>query len=196
VEFPLDYDRRHSLTAILTGRVNDRAGPRIAGIQPFEGLEAAAIIRYNSGLPYSQTDATGDSIIGPPNDKRLPSTHTVDFLIRKPIRALGIGSGIYLDVRNLLNTRNLIAIRRDTGTPGIDDAGIQAMADEAYAAHPEPIPYESPRYRAHADLNGNGYVEGPNELMPMYLAAARDFTQPLFVYGQPRLVRLGVEVLF
>jgi hypothetical protein len=32
--------------------------------------------------------------------------------------------------------------------------------------------------------------------MPMYLAAARDFTQPLFVYGTPRLVRLGVEVLF
>ena len=196
VEFPLDYDRRHSVTAILTGRVNDGAGPRIAGILPFEGLEAATIIRYNSGLPYSQTDATGDTIIGPPNDKRMPSTSTVDFLIRKPIRALGVGSGIYLDVRNLLNTRNLIAIRRDTGTPGIDEAGIQAMADNAYAAHPEPIPYESPRYRAHADLNGNGYVDGPNELMPMYLAAARDFTQPLFVYGQPRLVRLGVEVLF
>ena len=196
VEFPLDYDRRHSVTAILTGRVNDGAGPRIAGIQPFEGLEAATIIRYNSGLPYSQTDATGDTIIGPPNDKRLPSTSSVDFLIRKPIRALGVGSGIYLDVRNLFNTRNLIAIRRDTGTPGIDDAGIQAMADAAYAAHPEAIPYESPRYRPHADLNSNGYVEGPGELMPMYLAAARDFTQPLFVYGTPRLVRLGVEVLF
>ena len=196
VEFPLDYDRRHSLTAILTGRVNDRAGPRILGIQPLEGLEAAAIIRYNSGLPYSQTDVSGDSIIGPPNDKRMPSTSSVDFLIRKPIRALGVGSGLYLDVRNLLNTRNLISIRRDTGTPGTTDERIQELADDAYAAHPEAIPYESPRYRAHADLNGNGYVEGPDELLPMYLAAARDFNQPLFVYGQPRLVRLGVEVLF
>ncbi len=196
VEFPLDYDRRHSVTAILTSRVNDRAGPRIAGIQPFEGLEAAAIVRYNSGLPYSQTDVTGDSIIGPPNSRRLPSTSGLDLLIRKPIRAFGVGSGIYLDVRNLLNTRNLIAVRRDTGTPGQTELGIQAMADTAYAAHPEAIPYESPRYRAHADLDGNGYVDGPDELLPMYLAAARDITQPLFVYGQPRLVRLGIEVLF
>jgi outer membrane receptor protein involved in Fe transport len=196
VEFPLDYDRRHSVTAIVTARVNDRAGPRIGRFQPFEGLEAAAIIRYNSGLPFSQTDATGDSIIGPPNDRRMPSTSTFDFLLRKPIRALGVGSGIYLDVRNLLNRRNLVAIRRDTGNPGPDEATIQQMADDAFAAHPEPIPYESPRYRAHADANNNGYVEGPGELMPLYLAAARDYTQPLFVYGQPRLVRLGVEVLF
>jgi outer membrane receptor protein involved in Fe transport len=196
VEFPLDYDRRHSVTAIVTGQVNDGAGPRIGGIRPLGGLEAAAIIRYNSGLPFSRTDATGDSIIGPPNDERLPSTSTFDFLIRKPIRALGVGSGIYLDVRNLFNRRNLIAIRRDTGSPHLDEGGIQAMADQAYQAHPEPIPYESPRYRTSADLDSNGYVEGANELMPMYLAAARDFTQPLFVYGTPRLVRLGVEILF
>ncbi len=31
---------------------------------------------------------------------------------------------------------------------------------------------------------------------PLYFAAARDFTRPLFVYGQPRLVRLGMEVSF
>ncbi|MEO8294036.1 MAG: TonB-dependent receptor [Gemmatimonadota bacterium] len=196
VEFPLDYDRRHSITAILQARVNDRAGPTLLGIQPFEGLELASIVRYNSGLPFSRTNATGDTIIGPPNDSRLPSTATVDFLLRKPIRALGIGSGIYVDVRNLLNRRNLVAIRRDTGTPGLDGNGIQALADQAYQAHPEAIPYESPRYRAYADLDHDGYVAGQNELMPLYLAAAQDFSQPLFVYGQPRLVRLGVEVLF
>lgn len=196
VEFPLDYDRRHSLTAILQARVNDRAGPRILGVQPLEGLEVASIIRYNSGLPFSRTDVTGDTIIGVPNDSRLPSTSTVDFLIRKPIRALGVGSGLYLDVRNMLNRRNLVAIRRDTGKPGLDELGIQTLAADAYAAHPEAIPYESPRYRAYADLDHDGYVAGPSELMPMYVAAARDFTQPLFVYGQPRLIRLGVEVLF
>ena len=30
----------------------------------------------------------------------------------------------------------------------------------------------------------------------MYVAAARDFTQPLFAYGPPRLMRLGIELLF
>ena len=32
--------------------------------------------------------------------------------------------------------------------------------------------------------------------MPLFLAAARDFAQPLFAYGPPRLMRLGVEFVF
>jgi hypothetical protein len=76
----------------------------------------------------------------------------------------------------------------------VDD--ITAMATAAYQAHPEPIPYESPRYRADADLNHDGVVAGQAELMPMYEAAARDITQPLFAFGQPRLARLGLEFVF
>ena len=30
----------------------------------------------------------------------------------------------------------------------------------------------------------------------MYLAAAKDYAQPILAYGRPRLVRLGVELLF
>jgi hypothetical protein len=32
--------------------------------------------------------------------------------------------------------------------------------------------------------------------MPLYLAAARDYTQPIFAYGAPRQWRFGVEILF
>jgi hypothetical protein len=90
----------------------------------------------------------------------------------------------------------VVAVRRDTGQPEPNNATIARMAEAAYAAHPETIPYESSRYRSAADLNGDGYVTGREELFPMYVAAARDFTQPLFAYGPPRLVRLGVELLF
>ena len=88
------------------------------------------------------------------------------------------------------------AVRRDTGEPQIDSAGLAGLAERAYAAHPETIPYESPRYRPAADLDHNGLIEGRNELFPLYLAAARDFSQPLFSYGAPRLFRLGLELLF
>jgi hypothetical protein len=195
-EFPLDYDRRHTATAILRARVSDGVGPRLLGLRPIAGLESAAILRLSSGLPYSRTNAEGDSIIGLPNDARLPSTMTVDLLVRRPVRLGGARGGVYLDVRNLLNRRNVVAVRRDTGQPGLTEPGLQAMAEAAYQAHPEEIPYESARYRSFADLDGNGYIEGRGELFPLYLAAARDFTQPLFAYGPPRLVRLGVEFLF
>ena len=70
------------------------------------------------------------------------------------------------------------------------------MADSAYAAHPEPIPYESPRYRRWADTDNDGLIDGAAELMPLYESAAKDYAQPLFAYGPPRLVRLGMEVRF
>ncbi|MBA3259802.1 MAG: hypothetical protein H0T68_10100, partial [Gemmatimonadales bacterium] len=104
--------------------------------------------------------------------------------------------GIYLDIRNLLNRRNVVAVRRDTGLPRPDDEAVLLLAEGAYAANPDAIPFESARYRAFADLDRDGYVAGREELFPMYLAAARDYTQPMFAYGPPRLVRVGVELLF
>ena len=196
VEFPLDYDRRHSLTVVGQARVSDGAGPRLFGTTPLGGLEAAAIFHFGSGLPYSRTNTTGDTLIGLPNSSRLPPEYSLDALVRRPVRLWGLRGGVYIDARNLLNRRNTVAVRRDTGEPGATEATLQSFAQAAYQAHPEPIPYESPRYRAWADLDGNGLIEGAGELMPLYLAAARDFAQPLFYYGPPRLVRVGVELTF
>ena len=196
VQFPLDYDRRHNVTIIGQGRVPAGWGPRIAGQFPLGRLEAATIVRASSGLPFSMTNATGDTLIGLPNSHRLPPVWTVDMLLRRPLRIARREGTIYLDVRNLTNRRNIEAVRRDTGEPQIDSAGLAGLAERAYAAHPETIPYESPRYRPAADLDHNGLIEGRNELFPLYLAAARDFSQPLFSYGAPRLFRLGLELLF
>jgi len=196
VEFPLDYDRRHALTAILSGVASHGAGPTLLGFKPLADLEGTAVLRVASGLPYSKTNALGDSILGLPNSERLPATMTVDLLLRRSFALGKSGASVYLDVRNVLGRRNIVALRRDSGREGPSTAEIQALADAAYQAHPEPIPYESPRYRGWADFDQNGFVDGPAELQPLYFAAARDFTRPLFVYGQPRLVRLGMEVSF
>jgi hypothetical protein len=195
-EFPLDFDRRHTVTAILRSRVSENAGPKVFGVRALGGLEAAAILQLSSGLPYSRSDASGDSLIGLPNDARLPWIRTVDLLVRRPLQLGNTRGGIYLDMRNVLNRQNIVAVRRDTGEPGVGSDGVEALAEEAYQAHPEEIPYESARYRPEADANGDGYIAGREELFPLYLAAAQDFTQPLFAYGPPRLVRLGFEILF
>ena len=49
------------------------------------GYRNIAIVRYNSGLPYTRTNATGDTLIGLPNSFRLPSEKTVDLLLRRPL---------------------------------------------------------------------------------------------------------------
>ena len=194
VEFPLDYDRRLGLTAIAYSRIRPNV-LRAGNIDFLGGLEASGIVRFSSGLPYSRTNETGDTLIGLPNSYRLPSQFQLDALLRRPLAIGGVRGTVYLDLRNLTNRRNLVAVRKDTGTPGLGDAGVSAAAADAYAAHPEPIPYESPRYRSWADANGDGLIVGA-ELQALYLRAARDFYQPLFAYGPPRLVRVGFEIIF
>lgn len=196
VQYPLDYDRRHNLTFVGQVQLPDSVGPTLLGIHPFARFEAAAIARVSSGLPFTMTNATGDTLIGLPNSHRLPMTMTVDLLVRRQLSLGGWMGSVYLDVRNLLNRRNIESVRRDTGTPNLTPGGIDSLAERAYQAHPEPIPYESPRYRSYADQDGNGLIEGRNELFPLFQSAARDYTQPLFSYGAPRLFRLGVELLF
>jgi outer membrane receptor protein involved in Fe transport len=195
-EFPLDFDRHHTLTVVARARVPGAAGPKLLGVRPLAGLEAAVILRAASGLPFSMSDSTGDSLFGLPNGSRLPWTSTVDLLVRRPISLRIAIGGVYLDVRNLLNRRNVVAVRRDSGVPAATVDALTRLAEAAYRAHPEPIPYESVRYRDFGDLNHDGYIEGRDELYPLYLGAARDYTTPIFAYGAPRLARIGVELLF
>lgn len=195
-QFPMDYDRRLALLGTVDIELNPDAGPHMGGIRPLGSLLLSAIGRYGTGLPYSKTDITGDSLVVEPNGSRLPAQWSIDALLRRPIRIGRINGGLYLDVRNITNRRNILAVRRNTGRPEASDEDIEYMAEQAYQAHPESIPFESPRYRRHADLNGDGRLSGREELFPMYVAAARDFTQPLFVYGPPRQIRLGMEVIF
>lgn len=195
-EFPLDFDQRHTVTVVGRARVPAQVGPLVLGTRPLGGLEAAVIFRAASGLPYTRSDTTADSLTILPNSSRLPWSSSLDLLVRRPLDLGRVRGGLYLDVRNLLGRRNVVAVRRDTGVPEPDQLTVEEMAEEAYLANPGPIPFESARYRDDADLDGNGFIQGRDELFPLYLAAARDFTQPVFAYGPPRLIRLGMELLF
>jgi hypothetical protein len=190
VTFPLDFDRRHALIVTARGRIPRGAGPVLSG---FEG---GVVFRWGSGLPYSRTTPGGDSIIGAPNSERLPDQYALDLLLRRAFRLGGVRLGVYVDVRNVTNRRNVVAVRRESGTPFAGAPQIEEAALDAYAANPAPIPYESPRYRPDADLDGDGLLVGEEELLPLYRRAAQDFLHPVFAYGPPRLLRLGVEVSF
>jgi hypothetical protein len=190
VSFPLDYDRRHAITGVVRGRL-PRAWGSVVG-----GWDGALVARWGSGLPFTRTTSSGDSLIGLPNSDRLPNELTLDVLIRRDFPVWGLQLSLFLDVRNATNARNVIAVRRDSGQPEPNEGVVRALADDAYLANPSPIPYESLRYRPWADRDGNGVIAGEAELRPLYERAARDYLQPLFYYGPPRVIRLGAEIAF
>src|SRR5690606_28993226 len=162
--YPLDYDRRLALLAVVDGELNANAGPEILGVRPLAGLVGAVVGRYGTGLPYSRTDITGDSLVYSPNGSRLPSQWSIDALLRRPIRFGAVMGGRYLDVRNVANRQNLVAVRRDTGLPDASESFINTLAEQAYQANPGAIPFESSRYRRFADLNNDGTLSGREEL--------------------------------
>ena len=144
VEYPLDYDQRHNFTAIFQSVLNPTAGPVVLGGHPLGALEAAVILRYQSGLPYSTYNATGDSLTSDPNGLRLPSYSTADFLIRKPIPLGRVMGSIYLDIRNVFNVTRVESVRRDTGTPTIDEDALQAQAGRRTTRTPSRSPTSLP----------------------------------------------------
>ena len=165
------------------------------GSKPFAKWQGSLIVRLLSGLPYTPVDPLRPIPL-PPNSARLPWTSTIDMLIRRPLQVGKVEGSLYFDVRNLLGRQNLLSVRPETGTPYASPATIDSAMQSAYSANPQPIPYESPRYRASADLNHDGLVAGPDELLPLYRAAAQDYFWPVFYYGPPRAMRFGIEVFF
>src|SRR6186997_1220174 len=68
-----------------------RWGPTLLGAHVLADFQASLIFRWGSGLPYSRTNLAGDSLVGLPNDNRLPSTSSLDMLIRRPFRMGKLG---------------------------------------------------------------------------------------------------------
>ena len=58
-----------------------------------------------------------------------------------------------------------------------------------------PIPRESERYAPLADLDGNGRITRV-EFDTARFAAAMDASDPSLLFGEPRQLRIGLELVF
>ena len=169
-----------------SGSVHDEVISRLilAGRAPLPAaFDGAGQLYLGSVPPFSQVP-----------DAQRKTEITLDLRVGRELKVGRANARLYVDVRNLLGTKPVIAVVRTTGTPGLDAATIDSLAEAAYAANPGPIGYESARYRAFADLDSNGLIEGSGELLPLYRSAAADYGEPLRTYGPPRTLRLGIEV--
>ncbi len=190
-KIPLDFDRRLSLTGVLRANTSEGAPGFI------RGFDFAFIGRFGTGLPFTRARAAGDTTsIFFPNGGRLPAQFTLDALVRRSVSVAGQEIGLYLDIRNLTNRRNVVAVRRDTGAPQAGGPIVAQAAADAFQAHPEAVPFESPRYNPAFDLNNDGLISGATELLPLFTRAAEDFLQPVFAFGPPRLAKIGAEIRF
>lgn len=195
-EYPLAFDRRHSFdVSIFAGRA---AGSE----QPWS---AALTSTLQSGYPLFAPRAPAPPLnpLLPPMprpverdvERYLPWTWSTDLRVSWDFGAQlcrGCRWRALADGRNIFNRKNIIALRRETGSLTPRLAEVQNLARGEL---PEPIPRESPNYSQLIDLNRDGLITA-NEYQTARLAAALDRFDPSLYYGESRQVRLGLEVNF
>ncbi|MBD3258250.1 TonB-dependent receptor, partial [candidate division GN15 bacterium] len=126
-EFPLDFDQRHTVTGVVTLRLPREWRGDLFGLTIPGAWGASVVGHYGSGLPYTPTDASGNRL-GERNEGRLPASYAFDFRVNKDF-FVGAGDqklGVFIEVDNIFDRRNVINVYSRTGQP--DNDGLRTGA--------------------------------------------------------------------
>lgn len=135
-EFFLDFDQSHSFAANLSFFI-----PANNGI--FSDLNFNFIFRTASGLPY--TPYVDPTVRIDVNSARKPWTSTFDFRLQKRIPVSIFSIGLFLEVKNLFDTENVLYVYPrtgkpfDNGQPGLVGSNPDANYDPSNVGPPRTI---------------------------------------------------------
>ena len=186
---PLSFDQRHAIdAALLFGAAAGEVGATWS-----MALTASA----RSGFPRDRRAAAGDTLL-PGEGAYMPWTWTVDLRVSRALGRVPACASctwrVVADGRNLLGRANILALHRETGRIAPSVSMVNALAN-AVPAPSRPIPAESSLYTRTLDLDRNGVID-PAEFALGRRAAAIDRFDPSLFFGEPRQLRLGMEVSF
>ena len=138
---PLDFDQRHTGNVQIGFDFGNNEGPFGLLGPVFENISCNIIAQYGSGLPYT-FNPLRSIYVAEQNNSRLPETMTLDLYARKGFTIGTVQLGLFVDVRNVLNRKNVISVYSATGSPDLS-------GDESNRATPDyqrdPRNYGSPR---------------------------------------------------
>ena len=145
---PLSYDQRHAISASVDyhyGEDKDYNGPVLFGLKVFENAGANIMFSAGSGTPYSKqsniTQEAADGINdrstleGSLNGSRLPWQFRINMKVNKEFEIKWNDKksshlNLYVQVQNLLDSKNIISVYRATGNPE-DDGYLTSAAAQS-----------------------------------------------------------------
>lgn len=113
---PLNFDQRHTANMQMALDFRKDEGP--FGFLPavFENTSFNLIGQYGSGLPYTFNPARA-IYVAEPNNARLPEQISFDLYARKGFDLGPVELGLFFDIRNLFNRKNIVYVYSATGSP-------------------------------------------------------------------------------
>ena len=114
-EYYLDFDQRHDLSVNLSYNSGARGGLSFLGAKPFSNVNANLLLNVASGLPY--TPYVDPTIEVEANSARKPWIYTLDLRLKKQLIMGPLKPAVFLEVMNLTNHENILAVNSRTGKP-------------------------------------------------------------------------------
>ncbi|MBL7136574.1 MAG: TonB-dependent receptor [Candidatus Marinimicrobia bacterium] len=182
-EYPLEFDITHSFKGNLNYYIRPGQGPSIFGLRPFQNFNTNLQFVINSGAPYTPTDRYDKpQELG---SKRMLGTSRFDMRIEKyiPIYKKTMFT-IFADMRNIFNSLNTAWVYPYSGEP--DDNGV-------------PLVFERSRYYQYVgktDPTTGHRINNPEEAYEAHKRLRKQFYNNPYNYGMPRIIRLGVSIIF
>lgn len=180
IDYPLDHDVRHSTSLDFA-----LSFPSDFILIPLRDFEGSLISRFNTGLPYTPTDARGNRIADE-NSGRRPSVFSIDSRLNKSLRFGKIQMNIFCDIFNLLNNDIVITVFGATGTP--NDRG-QRIVEGQFSSG---LRVGDAYYHPARDFNHDGFLTR-TEMYQSYMAAYNDRYNIPTYYGTSRKIRFGIS---
>jgi outer membrane receptor protein involved in Fe transport len=189
VTTPYTFDQRHALQAVFDfryGEGKDYNGPIMWDRQVLNRVGLNLTANLGSGVPYSgQTTSSGNGFTsdagnkllnGSINGNRLPWNYRLDARIDKDFtvkvgkdKNKSLDCTVYLQILNVLNTRNVVGVYRFTGDP----------EDDGYLNDPTWL----------GDVQAQNDTQSFSEMYGIKTSIATN-------YNVPRRTRLGIRVSF
>ena len=125
--FPLAFDQRHTVKAVMSLLAPETVQKRILGV-PLSGWGVSLIGYIGSGLPYTPTNTLRERTPTARNQARLPAFVNLDLRLRKRFKAGGFTYTLFSEVRNVFDRRNVVSVYANTGRPGDDGYTLESFS--------------------------------------------------------------------
>lgn len=136
----LDFDQTHVFNAIGSFTIPEGEGPEVFGMYPLSNMDFNLIFKANSGYPYTAGGRDAGLVIK--NALREPSQQSLDLLFGKELKVFGtIRVRLFAEVLNLLNTKNIVYVYRDSGSPDFTQGSfsLEYMKDPSNYGPPRSV---------------------------------------------------------
>ena len=129
-EYYLDFDQRHDLSLNLAYRGGPKGGGVLMGMRPLANTNANLLLNVASGLPY--TPYVDPTIQVEVNSARKPWIYSLDLRLRREIHVGGLKPALFLEIMNLTNHENVLAVNSRTGKPfDLGSSGLVGGGDDS-----------------------------------------------------------------